>query len=33
VIFTAAYHLLGYRVMEIDHERPITYYKYDDSFA
>lgn len=33
VMFTAIYHILGYKVLEIDHPRPITYYKYDNDYA
>lgn len=33
VMFTAVFHLLGYKVVESDHPLPITYYKYDNSYA
>jgi len=33
VRFTTVYHQLGYKVLEIDHPRPITFYKYDNSYA
>lgn len=33
VMFTAVYHLLGYKVCELDYYGPITYYKYDNSYA
>lgn len=33
VMFTAVYHLLGYKICELDYYGPITYYKYDNSYA
>lgn len=33
VRFTTVYHQLGYKVLEIDHPRPITYYKHDNAYA